>query len=52
MSIQYKMIQRKDYINPDEIRAESIKVKRLVFKPSKVLIKRIKDAKFVRAAKL
>ena len=32
--------------NPDEIRAESIKVKRLVFIPSKIFMKRIKNAKF------
>ena len=38
--------------NPDEIRAESIKVKRVVFKPSKVLMDRIKTAKFVRASGL
>ena len=34
--------------NPDEIRAESITVKRIVFTPSKTLMKRIKNAKFVR----
>lgn len=34
--------------NPNKIRAESIKVKRVVFVPSKTLMKRIKNAKFVR----
>ncbi len=34
--------------DPDEIRAESIKVKRVVFVPSKQFMKRIKDAKFER----
>lgn len=32
----------------DEIRAESIRVKRMVFVPSKIFMKRIKRAKFVR----
>lgn len=37
--------------NPDEIRTESIDVKRVVFNPSKPLSKRIKIAKFVLAPK-
>jgi len=37
--------------DPDEIRAESIEVKRVVFNPSKPLNKRMKIAKFVRAPK-
>jgi len=37
--------------DPDEIRAESIEVKRVVFNPSKPLHKRMKIAKFVRAPK-
>jgi predicted histone-like DNA-binding protein len=37
--------------DPDEIRAESIEVKRVVFNPSKPLSKRMKIAKFVRATK-
>lgn len=35
--------------NPDEIRAKSISVKRVAFTPSKILMKRLKHAKFVRA---
>ncbi|MDR2847677.1 MAG: HU family DNA-binding protein [Bacteroidales bacterium] len=35
--------------NPDDIRAESIAVKRVVFVPSKILMQRIKKAKFKRA---
>ncbi len=36
--------------NPKEIRAESIEVKRVTFTPSLPLRKRLKNAKFVRAA--
>jgi len=36
---------------PDEIRAESVEVKRVVFTPSAPFRKRMKGAKFVRAAK-
>ncbi len=36
--------------NPNEIRAESINVKRVVFVPSKILMKRIKKAQFVKAS--
>jgi predicted histone-like DNA-binding protein len=36
--------------DPGEIRAESIHVKRVVFIPSKILMKRIKKAKFVKAS--
>jgi predicted histone-like DNA-binding protein len=35
--------------SPDDIRAESIAVKRVVFVPSKILMQRIKTAKFKRA---
>ena len=35
--------------DPDEIRAESISVKRVAFTPSKILMDRLKHAKFVRA---
>ena len=35
--------------SPDEIRAESVKVKRVVFSPSKTLATRMKVARFIRA---
>ncbi len=45
-SLSAESIRRAE--NPDDIRAESIKVKRVVFIPSKTLMKRIKNAKFER----
>lgn len=39
----------RDVQDPKEIRAESIQVKRVVFVPSKPLIKRMKNAEFERA---
>ena len=36
--------------NPKEIRAESVEVKRVTFTPSLPLRKRLKNAKFIRAA--
>lgn len=38
--------------DPDSIRAESIKVKRVAFVSSRTLMKRIKNARFVRATTL
>ena len=35
--------------SPDEIRAESVKVKRVVFNPSKTLTARMKTGQFIRA---
>lgn len=36
--------------NPNDVRAESIAIKRVTFKPSKPLIKRMKEAKFKRSS--
>lgn len=40
---------KKQADSPDSIRAESIQVKRVVFKPSKIFMKQIKSAKFEKA---